>query len=258
MKGILIGLFGSLLLVSTACDSPEARDFYQIKIYDLETTEQESRMDNYLEDALLPALHRTGIENVGVFKSIEGRNDNRKFILVLTPFKSFVDIEKLDGLLSHDETYRHDAKNYLEAPYDNPPFTRIESFLLRSFSSKPQFKIPELEGPISQRVYELRSYEGATELLYERKVEMFNEAGEIELFKELEFNPVFFGEVLSSAHMPHLMYMITFSDTLSQKAHWDAFRAHPDWLEMKELDRYQNTVSNITQYLMFPSDYSDI
>ena len=122
----------------------------------------------------------------------------------------------------------------------------------------PRFGIPDLDGQSSKRVYELRSYEGATEKLYQRKVEMFNDAGEVAIFQELGFNPVFFGEVLSSAHMPHLMYMITFSDILSQQEHWNAFRSHPDWLEIKELDRYQNTVSNITNYLMYPAEYSDL
>ncbi|MEF8985351.1 MAG: NIPSNAP family protein, partial [Bacteroidales bacterium] len=70
--------------------------------------------------------------------------------------------------------------------------------------------------------------------------------------------PVFFGQALSSDHMPHLMYMTTFSDTTSQQEHWDAFGNHPDWQEMKEIERYQNTVSNITKYLMYPTDYSDI
>ncbi len=87
---------------------------------------------------------------------------------------------------------------------------------------------------------------------------MFNDAGEVTLFKELDFNPVFFAEVISSAHMPHLIYMTTFDDTASQEERWNAFREHPDWIKMKALDRYQNTVSSITKYLMYPTDYSDI
>lgn len=258
MKRLFVLLTATVLLVLPACKTAEVRDYYQIKIFTLETEEQEFMMDNYLETALVPALHRADIKNVGVFKSTEGKNDGNRFIMVFTPFKSFEEIEKLDGILSRDEVYLTDGKKYIEASHDNPPYERIESFLLRSFSAMPQFAIPELEGQSSQKVYELRSYEAATELLYERKVEMFNDAGEVELFKELEFNPVFFGEVLSSAHMPHLMYMITFSDTTSQQQHWDAFRTHPDWMEMKVIDRYLNTVSHITKYTMSPTDYSDI
>jgi hypothetical protein len=41
------------------------RDFYQLVIYRLKTAEQESRLDNYLQNAYMPALHRAGIEKVG-------------------------------------------------------------------------------------------------------------------------------------------------------------------------------------------------
>ena len=159
---------------------------------------------------------------------------------------------------SKDKEFLKKGKDYIESPYDDPPYVRIESILLKSFSAMPHFAIPVLNTKPSERVYEFRSYEGATEQLYERKVEMFNEAGEVALFKKLEFNPVFFAEVISSAHMPHLVYMTSFADTLSQKQHWNAFTQHPDWIKMKELDRYQNTVSSITKYLMYPTDYSDI
>lgn len=263
MKRIYALLVSVVLLSPTACNVSDpgtatVRDYYQLKIYNLQSADQESRMDNYLESAYLPALHRAGIENIGVFKPIPGKNEGKNYIMVLIPFHSFKEIETLDGLLASDETYLAAGNSYIETPHDNPTYARIESILLKSFSAMPQLAVPGLDSPRSQRVYELRSYEGATEQLYQRKVEMFNDAGEVALFKELEFNPVFFGEVLSSAHMPHLMYMTTFSDTISQQEHWAAFGAHPDWLKMKELERYQNTVSSITRYLMYPTSYSDI
>ena len=109
MKGFLVLLIATFLLIIPACDTSEVRDYYQIKIYNLETEAQESFMDNYLGNALVPALHRAGIEKVGVFKSIDGRNEDKKFILLFTPFKSFADIEKLDGILANDETYQNDG-----------------------------------------------------------------------------------------------------------------------------------------------------
>lgn len=260
MKRAQILLVPAILLLLTSCETgtDPLRDYYQIKMYTLDDPGQESRLDSYLENALLPALHRAGKEHVGVFKPIPGKNEGMNYIMVLIPFRSFQEIEGLDGILAADATYQADGKDYIEAPHDDPPYARIESILLKSFKEMPMLGVPELDSPRSQRVYELRSYEGATEQLYQRKVEMFNDAGEVALFKELEFNPVFFGEVLSSAHMPHLMYMTAFSDTLSQKEHWDAFGVHPDWQEMKALERYQNTVSRITRYLMYPTPYSDL
>ena len=263
MKRIDALFVSAVLFAMTACNVSDpgtapARDYYQLKIYHLESADQESRMDHYLENALLPALHRAGKENIGVFKPVPGKNEGKHYIMILIPFHSFQEIETLDGTLAADEPYLAAGKSYIEAPHDDPPYARIESILLKSFSEMPQMAVPGLNSPRPDRVYELRSYEGATEQLYQRKVEMFNDAGEVALFKELEFNPVFFGEVLSSSHMPHLMYMTAFSDTISQQEHWAAFGAHPDWIRMKELERYQNTVSSITRYLMYPASYSDI
>ena len=87
---------------------------------------------------------------------------------------------------------------------------------------------------------------------------MFNEAGEIQLFKDLGFQPVFFGEVISGAATPNLMYMTTFSDTSSQNKHWDAFRNSDEWNDMKSIEKYKNTVSHIDKILLHPTEYSDL
>ncbi|MEF8811050.1 MAG: NIPSNAP family protein [Bacteroidales bacterium] len=257
MKKIVFLLLASVLLQFAACDTQETRDYYQLKMYRLSNTDQESLMDQYLENAYLPALERAGIPKVGVFKPREVNEGEQNYIMVLIPFSSLEEFETLDKKLEQDEAYQKAGKEYIEAPHDAPPYERIESFLLKAFSATPHLSVPEHNAPNTSRVYELRSYESATELLHRRKVEMFNE-GESELFEKLGFQPVFFGQALSSAHIPHLMYMTTFSDTTSQQEHWDAFGNHPDWQEMKEIERYQNTVSNITKYLMYPTDYSDI
>ena len=73
------------------------------------------------------------------------------------------------------------------------------------------------------RIYELRSYQSATEKLYQRKVAMFNE-GEAEIFIRLGFQPVFFGEVLSGGDMPRLVYMTTHASSEAQEQNWNAFR----------------------------------
>jgi len=258
MKKIFLLAAIVLIAFSSSSYTADERDYYQVKIYKIDKDSQETRLDHYLQSAYLPALHRAGIKKVGVFKPIEGKNGAEKFVMVFIPFKSLQEFEQLDGKLKADNEYLKKGKDYIEAPHDDPPYVRIESMILRSFSAMPQYAVPELDSKPADRVYEFRSYEGATEQLYDLKVEMFNDAGEVALFKKLEFNPVFFAEVISSAHMPHLIYMTTFSDEASQEKHWEAFGAAPEWLKMKELDRYQNTVSSITKYLMYPTDYSDI
>jgi hypothetical protein len=240
---------------STEASTPEL-DYFQLKMYNYETTDQEALLDDYFGNALLPALHRAGVENVGVSKPIEELNETTNYMMVLTPFQSLKQFEEVPAILENDPAYLEAASAYIDAPHDQAPFTRIESFILRAFSATPLLALPELSSPRADRVYELRSYEAATEKLYNLKVEMFNE-GESALFQELKFNPVVFCEVLSSAHMPHLMYMTAHADTTAQKDNWKAFGEHPEWDRMKNLERYQNTVSLITRYLLYPTEYSD-
>ena len=240
---------------ATQSETPQ-RDYFQLKIFSFESAEQEAMLDSHFQLALLPALHRLGIKDVGVFKPIEGLNERKDFMMVLVPFQSLGQFELLSALLKEDTEYQQSAQAYIDAPHDNPPYTRIESMILRSFNATPQMALPDLTSPRSERVYEFRSYEAATEKLYNLKVEMFNE-GESALFQELKFNPVFFCEVLSSAHMPHLIYMTAHADTIAQQANWEAFVNHPEWERMKNLDQYQNTVSGITKYLLYPTEYSD-
>jgi len=240
----------------SSCNSNENRDYFELKIYHYETVAQEARLDNYLETAYLPSLHRAGVLNVGVFKPRPIGNEITNAIILLVPFTSLEQHLELPELLKGDFLYLEAGKDYIESPYNDPPFSRIESIFLKAFTGSPQLCKPHLESPREERVYELRSYQGATELLYERKVEMFN-SGELEIFVNLGFNPVFFGEVIASSSMPHLMYMTSFSDTVSQKEHWAAFREHPDWIGMKDKERFRNTVSKITKYLLYPTPYSD-
>ena len=247
-----------LLFTSTLITNATERDYYQIRIYQLSSEAQETRMDQYLEEAFIPAAHRAGIDRIGVFKPVDEDETAGKLMMVLIPFKSLKQFEKLPQILDDDSPYQLAGTDYIDAAHDNPPYARMESILLKAFRDMPHFEIPDHPTSPSERVYELRSYQGATEKLYQRKVEMFNEGGEVALFKKLEFKAVFFGEVISGAQMPNLMYMITFSDKRSQQEHWDAFGNHPDWMEMAAIEKYKNTVSHITTYLLYPTDYSDI
>ena len=215
-------------------------------------------MDNYLETAYIPALHRAGIGKAGVFKPIEEDTVTGNIIIVWIPFRSLEQFEELPGSLDNDAEYLAAGKDYLEASFDNAPYKRIESTLLKAFRYMPQFAAPGFSSLPGERIYELRSYESATERIFERKVEMFNEGGEMELFRKLEFNVVFYGEVISGSSMPNLIYMSAFSDMKARQDHWEAFRNHPDWKEISGLEKYQNTVSHITSCLLHPTDYSDI
>jgi hypothetical protein len=247
-----------LCLSDIAFSQSRSQTYYEIKIYHYSNSDQESTIDGYLKNGFLPALHRKGIKNIGVFKPIGNDTLADKRIYVLIPFKSPQEFADLPDLIANDSRLAADGKSYLEATYDKAPYTRMESIFIKAFADMPYMQLPSLKNELSKRVYELRSYEGPTEKMYERKVEMFNKGGEIALFKKLGFNAVFYGSVISGSRMPNLMYMTTFEDMASRDAHWKSFSASPEWKELSAIEYYKRTVSKNEIILLNPTNYSEI
>ncbi|MGK2861096.1 MAG: NIPSNAP family protein [Chitinophagaceae bacterium] len=237
--------------------APAAREFYQLTVYHFSNSTQEKLIDDYLKNALIPALHKMNINRVGAFKPLSNDTASDKRLYVLINFKSLDLVPKLSAKLKADKDYQAKGTGYLDAAYNAAPYTRMETILLQAFSHTPIMQLPSLKEPKSGRVYELRSYEGATEKIYENKVHMFNQGGEIDIFKKLNFNAVFYGDVLAGSKMPNLMYMTTFENMEDRDKHWKAFSADPDWKKLSAMPGYQNNVSHIDITLMRPTDYSD-
>ena len=233
------------------------KEYYEIRMYRISQKTQEDRVDVYLKDVCIPALHRAGIGKIGVFKPIETDTAFGKLIYVFVPYKSVDQFITLAEVLGKDNVYTEAAKSFLDAPYNDPPFNRYETVLLRAYVNMPQFVAPKFTTPPSERIYEMRSYESATEAKAVKKREMFNQGGEIALFKSLNFDAVFYAEVLAGSHMPNLMYMITFPDMKSHDDKWKTFVASDGWKKLSGLEEYKNTVSKASPYLMHPASYSD-
>ena len=253
-----MAFFVVFALLLTNSGMAKSRDYYQIQVYNLTGKVQQSKVESFLKSAYLPALHRAGIKTVGVFKPIESDTTCEKRVYVWVPFTSLDHFAKIQEILLKDSEFQKKGVDFLGAPFDQAPFIRKESILLMAFPVQPTFVIPSFPTPHAQRIYELRSYEGPTEHLFRQKVKMFNEGGEITLFKKLEFNAVFYAEVISGSTMPNLMYMTTFSDMASHDAHWSAFGKHPEWVKLKAIPEYLNTVSKAVKVLLHPTDYSDL
>lgn len=235
----------------------QSREYYQLKVYTFANSQQETRTDAYLKDALIPALHRIGVEKVGAFKLVPSDKDSLRKTYLLIPFSSLDQFASLEAKLAADATFQKQGSAYINAAHDDSPYVRIESVLLQAFSDMPEMRSPSFDTPREKRIYELRSYESATEKLYVNKVDMFNAGGEIKLFDKLGFNAVFYGEVLSGPRMPNLMYMTTFADKASRDEHWKVFSTAPEWKEMSSLPKYQKNVSKADIIFLYPTEYSD-
>lgn len=230
--------------------------YFQLKIYHLKTQEQVDRLDQYLQNAYIPAMHRMGIPHVGVFKPVEADTSGKK-VYVFTPFATFEHLEKSNDILAKDQQYLADGKDYIDANYKEPVFTRMETIILRAFPKMLQAAVPQLTANKTDRIYELRSYESATEKQNVNKVGMFNDGDEVALFKRLGFNAVFYSEVLSGSHMPNLMYMVTFDSMPEHDTHWKAFGNDAYWKSLSAKPEYQNNVSHVDAIFLHPTAYSD-
>lgn len=254
---LLLLLAFSFIIRSSAPASKATVEFYQLNIYHFSNTAQEKILDTYLQNALLPALHRLNIKNVGVFKNHSNDTLVDKTLYVLLPMQSTEEITKIPAKLNNDKVYQAAATEYINALYTSPPYKRMETILLRAFSLAPKLILPRLKEPRRNRIYELRSYESATEKIFQNKVRMFNEGDEIGLFKRLNFNATFYGEVIAGGKMPNLMYMTCHENKSTRDANWKAFGNDPYWKKLSAMPEYQHNVSHIDITFLYPTEYSD-
>ncbi|PVD50229.1 NIPSNAP family containing protein [Terrimonas sp.] len=247
----------SFCLTISMLNAQQKQEFYEIKVYHFNTTEQENILDTYYEKAFIPAAHKAGLKYIGVFKPLSNDTAADKRLYVILPFASTDQMINLTPQMEKSREYIRAGNDYINAPYTAPPYIRYESILLKAFTAAPVMQLPKLGSPKAEHVYELRSYEGHTEKIYQNKVHMFNEGGEVPLFKRLNFNAVFYGGVIAGSRMPNLMYMTSFENMKDRDTHWDTFRNDPEWKALSARPEYQKNVSKSDIILMTATPYSD-
>jgi hypothetical protein len=260
-KNVLLPLFSALclwLLGSAALARPAAERpaYFALKVYHLKTPRQEALIDSFLQHQYMPAMRAAGMPTIGVFKPISNDTAADKRIYVFTPYTSLKQWEQVEKTVAPKLLAAGGA--YEDAAYKNPAYTRLETIFIKAFEEMTALKAPNLDTPKNERVYELRSYEGASEKIFRNKVQMFNAGGEIKLFNRLGFNGIFYGEVLFGAHMPNLMYMTSFANMPAREAHWKTFSADPEWKRLSALPEYQNNVAHIDIVFLRPTPYSGL
>lgn len=260
----MIKITGRLLLVLisvpvllTATAQNKAGEFYQVTVYHFTDAAQQQIISHYLQDALVPALHRQNIRNVGVFVPLMNDTVQDKRLFVFFPLRSLQQSADLTGNLMKDQAYLSGGDAYLNATYDHAPYSRKETMLLQAFPMATSMQLPKLSAAKTDRVYEFRSYESPTEKLHLSKVHMFNEGGEIALFKRLNFNGIFYSAVVAGSRMPNLVYMTSFESLNDRNEHWKTFSADAEWKKLSALPTYQHNVSKSDIILMKPVEYSD-
>ena len=243
-------------------ESAGGKDYYELRRYQLRNAEQRDALIGFLGAAAIPAVNRIGVRSVGVFYIADGENEqlsnineHRNDVWVLLPHRSLESLVSMMGKLGADDEFLAAGTDHVQAPFESPAFTRLDSSLLLAFDGIPKLEIPTAA---ATRVFQLRIYESHSEEFGRRKIEMFNEGGEIELFRRVGMTPVFFGEALVGGRLPHLTYMLGFDDRRAGEEAWAKFLEEPAWEKLKSESRYANTVSNITNIWLRPAPCSQI
>lgn len=231
------------------------QQYYELRIYKIFDYEKQVVAEGYLETALLPALGRLGIDPVGVFTNLDDQNDHSIYMLI--PFDSAEAFATHNAKLNEDKTYQTGAAIYFDRPKKDPVFERIESRFMRAFSGMPKMELPELSKEKKERIFELRLYESHTEDHARRKVKMFDE-GEIQIMRDVNLGPVFYGSTLIGPDVPNLIYMLSSTDKETHKQHFKDFLKHPEWARIKVLKEYKDTVSKIKNWFLKPTRFSQI
>ena len=238
-----------------AADDPAKKEYVEVRKYTVKDAEKRTKFVEILDKALIPALNRQGIKPVGIL--VPAANDE-KFALnvfVIVPHKTLDSFINANAKLAADTTYRKDAAPIFETTSKNPVYTDCETFLLNTFPTAPVLETPSL-GP--ERRYQLRLYRSFNIERNAAKIRMFDQGGELPLFRETGMNPIFFGDIIAGTRQPALMYMLGFASAAKQDEAWKTFIGHPKWTEIKGKSEYADTATEIDNVVLTPSPASQL
>lgn len=233
------------------------REFYLIQIYHCNSISQINGVDAYLKNTYLPYLHKMGIKKIGVFAPIDNDTASDKRIYVWLPMPNLNTLDLLDQDVEKLDPMTKNALVDLENQDGSLPYTRVERIITKSFIDQPKYEKTSSLIKSTGRIYEYRSYESPTENMHLRKVHMFNQGGEVVLFKRLNFNAIFYSKAIAGARMPNLIYMTSFNNMEDRNEHWKAFGASPEWQSISNMPKYMNSVNRNETILMYARDYAD-
>jgi hypothetical protein len=249
----LAGAVGvSSLAMARESKDEDKREYFELRRYHLLNRARTTQLEDFLRDAGIAAMNRIGIKPVGVFNVVYGPNSPTLYVLLV--HKSLESVVQASSRLMAELEPVDRAASYLNAPLAEPAYVRYESSLMVAFSHMPKLEAPEKK----QRMFELRTYESHSIKAAKKKIEMFNEGGEIAIFRKTGLQPVFFGETVIGPQLPNLTYMLVFESMAERDKKWKVFGGDPDWKKLRANPAYADTVSNITDIILRPASYSQI
>ncbi len=237
-----------------AAAAAEERKYLALDWYRTRRDLDVQRLTDFLGNSLLAAYNRAGVKPVGLLQTSVGP-DSPSF-LMMTPYPSMAAIQETMAKLAADAAYGKELGAFDEK-WDLA-YERREAWLLQTFKSFPDLTTPKVE-PGKSNLFELRMYESRNILGHVKKVSMFD-SGEIDIFKRVGVNPVFFGSTVFGMRMPNLVYMIYFPSMEARTEAWAKFGQDPEWKRISNAPGMtgRELVSAISNQLLTPLPASQI
>jgi hypothetical protein len=251
----------ALSRTSSAAGPAQNKALIEVRTYHFASPQKQQAYERFMAETEMSALNRARVNPVGVFKLLANDNPALKLsadstdLYIVLPHRTAESFITLEDRLATDEAYQKAAAPFLNTPQKDPAFTRYETTLLTAFDMWPQVQVPTTS---PSRLIQLRTYESHSRERARKKLEMFQQGGELPIFKRSGMPGVFFGEAIAGDRMPNLTYMLSFENDEAQKAGWKAFSKDPDWKKLSKEEQYKDAVSRITNLLLRPSEGSQI
>lgn len=243
-----------ILFTSPArAQAADARQYYELRVYVTKSVEQQKRVNDYWQNAAVPAYNRIGVQPVGVFTEVEDSPTNK--IYVLLPADSFEALHEIPAKLAEDSVYQKAAADFLNATKTNAAYERFETSLLVAFDGMKRMTLPPADK--KPNVFELRNYISPSEEKGLNKIKMF-ESGEIDVMKEVGLAPIFYSRMLVGSTMPSLVYMTCGENADEHKKHWDAFSKALVWKNLQADPQFKDNVSTIIRTILKRTSASQI
>ena len=240
------------VVIATRGARVPAKQFLEVRKYTVKDAEKRTKLIEILEKALIPALNRQGLRPVGVLVPKAEGNETRYAlnVFVIVPHKTVDSFINVNAKLLADMEYRRTAAPIFNTTSKDPVYTDCETSLLQGFPTMPGLETPRLG---ATRVYQMRLYRSFNIERNDAKIKMFDQGGELPLFREVGMNPIFFGNIIAGTRMPAFIYMLGFASAEKQAEAWRTFIGHPKWAAMKDLPEYADTATEIDNITLLPS-----
>ena len=246
----------SIALTTLAAVSAFAQkqSYIELRTYTCSSAEKRDALMGILDKALIPALNRQGATKVGVYTSSaqlnKGKEEYDKVLYTLSVYPTLEAFAASENKLLADKEYMQAIEGITSAPMKDPLYDSCRSVLLCTFKACPDV-VQVAKSP--DRIMQLRIYNSYNIERNARKISMFEDGGEIQLFRDAGMPPVFFGHALSGDWLPNLTYMLSFDSEEHQKKAWDKFINCEGWKKLKADPLYKDTANKITNIILKPS-----